>query len=163
MAKSPCCWARRNGRRRTPTELQQHAVAYVNTDGNGRGYLMAEGAHSLEAMMNGVARDVQDPESGVTVWKRAQAKQIADAKDAEAQDDNYADRVDLQLGAAGFGHGLHGVPASPGRGVAQPGVWRRRRRGNLPLDLRRFLLVHAFLRYRLRLRQGAGADRRDSR
>ena len=69
-------------------ELQQHAVAYVNTDGNGRGFLMMEGAHSLEAMMNGVARDVQDPESGVTVWKRAQAKQIADAKDAEAQGDH---------------------------------------------------------------------------
>jgi N-acetylated-alpha-linked acidic dipeptidase len=84
------------------TELQQHAVAYVNTDGNGRGYLMLEGAHSLEAMMNGVARDVQDPESGVTVWKRAQAKQIADAKDAEARATIRA-RVDLQLAPLGSG------------------------------------------------------------
>ena len=83
-------------------ELQQHAVAYVNTDGNGRGYLMLEGAHSLEAMMNGVARDVQDPESGVTVWKRAQAKQIADAKDAEARA-TIRGRVDLQLAPLGSG------------------------------------------------------------
>ena len=84
------------------TELQQHAVAYINTDGNGRGYLLAEGAHSLEAMMNGVARDVQDPESGVTVWKRAQAKQISDAKDSEARA-RVRDRVDLQLEPLGSG------------------------------------------------------------
>lgn len=84
------------------TELQQHAVAYVNTDGNGRGYLMLEGAHSLEAMMNGVARDVQDPESGVTVWKRAQAKRIADAKDAEARA-TIRSRVDMQLAPLGSG------------------------------------------------------------
>jgi N-acetylated-alpha-linked acidic dipeptidase len=84
------------------TELQQHAVAYINTDGNGRGYLLLEGAHSLEAMMNGVARDVQDPESGVTVWKRAQAKQIADAKDAEARA-RIRGRVDLQLEPLGSG------------------------------------------------------------
>jgi N-acetylated-alpha-linked acidic dipeptidase len=84
------------------TDLQQHAVAYINTDGNGRGYLLAEGAHSLEAMMNGVARDVQDPESGVTVWKRAQAKQISDAKDSEARA-RVRDRVDLQLEPLGSG------------------------------------------------------------
>jgi len=84
------------------TELQQHAVAYVNTDANGRGFLMAEGAHSLEAMMNSVARDVQDPESGVTVWKRAQAKQIADAKDAEARA-TIRSRVDMQLAPLGSG------------------------------------------------------------
>ena len=84
------------------TELQQHAVAYINSDSNGRGYLLAEGAHSLEAMINGVARDVQDPESGVTVWKRAQARQISDAKDSEARA-RVRDRVDLQLEPLGSG------------------------------------------------------------
>jgi len=83
-------------------ELQQHGVAYVNTDGNGRGYLLAEGSHSLEAMVNGVARDVQDPESGVSVWKRAQARKIADAKDAEARA-KLRNRVDLQLEPLGSG------------------------------------------------------------
>jgi N-acetylated-alpha-linked acidic dipeptidase len=67
------------------TELQQHGVAYVNTDGNGRGFLYAEGAHSLEAMVNGVARDVQDPEAGISVWKRSQDYRIHNAKDAEAR------------------------------------------------------------------------------
>jgi N-acetylated-alpha-linked acidic dipeptidase len=84
------------------TELQQHAVAYINTDGNGRGFLYAEGAHSLEAMLNEVARDVQDPESGVTVWKRAQAKQIADATDAEARTE-LRTRPDLKLAPLGSG------------------------------------------------------------
>ncbi len=84
------------------SELQQHAVAYINTDGNGRGFLSAEGAHSLEAMLNGVARDVQDPESGVTVWKRAQAKQIADATDAEARTE-LRTRTDLKLAPLGSG------------------------------------------------------------
>ena len=83
-------------------ELQQHGVAYVNTDGNGRGYLLAEGSHSLEAMVNGVARDVQDPESGVSVWKRAQARKIADAKDADARA-KLRSRVDLQLEPLGSG------------------------------------------------------------
>jgi N-acetylated-alpha-linked acidic dipeptidase len=83
-------------------ELQKYAVAYVNTDANGRGYLMAEGAHSLEAMLNGVTRDVQDPESGVTVWKRAQAIMIATANDPEARA-KFRDRADLQLAPLGSG------------------------------------------------------------
>jgi N-acetylated-alpha-linked acidic dipeptidase len=65
------------------TELQQHAAAYINTDGNGRGFLFAEGAHSLEALVNSVARDVQDPEAGVTVWKRSQALRIHNAEKPE--------------------------------------------------------------------------------
>jgi len=66
-------------------ELQQHGVAYVNTDGNGRGFLYAEGAHSLEALVNGVARDVQDPEAGISVWQRSEDYRIHNAKDAEAR------------------------------------------------------------------------------
>ena len=44
-------------------ELQQNAVAYINSDGNGRGFLGAGGSHSLETFINGVARDVTDPET----------------------------------------------------------------------------------------------------
>ena len=83
-------------------ELQQHAVAYINTDGNGRGYLAAEGAHSLEALVNGVARDVHDPESGMTVWQRAQAKEIHDAKTAEERA-ALRNRSDWKLGPLGSG------------------------------------------------------------
>ena len=84
------------------TELQQHAVAYINTDGNGRGFLEAEGSHSLESLVNGVARDVQDPEADISVWKRTQAERIHDAKDAEARS-AIRNRSDWKLFALGSG------------------------------------------------------------
>ena len=37
-------------------ELSKHAVAYINSDGNGRGYFRAEGSHSLENFVEGVAK-----------------------------------------------------------------------------------------------------------
>ena len=83
-------------------ELQQHAAAYINTDGNGRGYLMAEGAHSLEALVNGVARDIQDPEAGVSVWKRLQAQRIYSAQNPEDRA-QLRNRGDLKLTALGSG------------------------------------------------------------
>ena len=64
-------------------ELRRHAVAYINSDGNGRGYLSMGGSHSLEKFINGVARDIQDPEKKIPVWKRDQLKAIADAKTPE--------------------------------------------------------------------------------
>ena len=33
-------------------DLRDHAVAYINTDGNGRGFLSASGSHSLEHFIN---------------------------------------------------------------------------------------------------------------
>jgi N-acetylated-alpha-linked acidic dipeptidase len=83
-------------------ELQQKAVAYLNSDANGRGYLGMSGSHTLERFMNDVARDVEDPETGVSVWKRARAKAIADAASAEARKEIRA-RPDLRLGALGSG------------------------------------------------------------
>ncbi len=83
-------------------ELQQHAVAYVNTDGNGRGFLQAEGAHSLEALVNGVARDISDPESGMSVWKRLQSARIYEEKNADTRA-QLRQRADWKLGPLGSG------------------------------------------------------------
>jgi N-acetylated-alpha-linked acidic dipeptidase len=83
-------------------ELRQKAVAYVNTDGNGRGYLGMQGSHTLEHFMNGVARDVEDPEAKVSVGKRARARAIADASSAEKRKE-IRGREDLRLGALGSG------------------------------------------------------------
>ena len=55
-------------------ELRQNAVAYINTDGNGRGFLSMSGSHTLERFINDVARDIQDPETKLSVWKRRQAR-----------------------------------------------------------------------------------------
>lgn len=55
------------------TELQQKVVAYINTDGNGRGFLGAGGSHSLQAMVGEVAASVTDPQSGVSIKERRSA------------------------------------------------------------------------------------------
>jgi N-acetylated-alpha-linked acidic dipeptidase len=83
-------------------ELRQHAVAYINSDGNGRGYLSMGGSHTLEAFINGVARDIQDPEKKIPVWKRDQLKAIADAKTPEDRKE-IRDRADLRIDALGSG------------------------------------------------------------
>jgi N-acetylated-alpha-linked acidic dipeptidase len=82
-------------------ELKAHAVAYLNSDGNGRGYLGVSGSHSLERFINDVARDITDPETGLTVWKRRQARTILDGD----TDDRKTARAggDLPIGALGSG------------------------------------------------------------
>lgn len=51
-------------------ELQEKVVAYINTDGNGRGFLGAGGSHSLQAMVSEVAGAVTDPQTNVSVKER---------------------------------------------------------------------------------------------
>jgi N-acetylated-alpha-linked acidic dipeptidase len=82
-------------------ELKKHAVAYFNSDGNGRGYFRAEGSHSLENFVNNVVKDVQDPETGMSVWKRARLVDILRATpDARAE---LKTRPDTRIGALGSG------------------------------------------------------------
>ena len=83
-------------------ELRQHAVAYINSDANARGYLNMGGSHSLERFINGVARDIADPETKITVWKRDQLKDIADAKTPEERKE-VRERPDLRIDALGSG------------------------------------------------------------
>ena len=54
-------------------ELREKAVAYINTDGSGRGFLGMGGSHTLQSFINQVARSVEDPQTGVSVWERLQA------------------------------------------------------------------------------------------
>ena len=82
-------------------ELKAHAVAYLNSDTNSRGYLGVEGSHSLEKFINGVAMDVEDPESGVSSWKRVQASRILNGS-ADVRRD-AREREDLRIGALGSG------------------------------------------------------------
>ena len=63
-------------------ELAEHAVAYINSDGNGRGYLRMDGSHTLEHFVNGVARDIQDPETKLPAFQRAHLQAIARARNA---------------------------------------------------------------------------------
>jgi N-acetylated-alpha-linked acidic dipeptidase len=62
-------------------ELQQKVVAYINTDGNGRGFLGAGGSHSLQAMVKEVASTVKDPQTGVSIKNRKIARQMVSGGD----------------------------------------------------------------------------------
>lgn len=86
-------------------ELTAHAAVYVNSDSNSRGFLRAEGSHSLEKMLNGVARDVTDPEKNISVWKRSQARLLTGERPAAAAASKREARTrpDLRIDALGSG------------------------------------------------------------
>jgi len=82
-------------------ELNQHAVVYINSDSNSRGFLFASGSHTLEHMVNSVARDVPDPETKLNVQRRAQLRRIGRAQ--KPDDREEARGADLRIGALGDG------------------------------------------------------------
>jgi N-acetylated-alpha-linked acidic dipeptidase len=60
-------------------ELKAKAVIYINSDGNGRGFLGAGGSHDYQHLVNQVAADVTDPQTKVSVGQRLRAKLGVDA------------------------------------------------------------------------------------
>jgi N-acetylated-alpha-linked acidic dipeptidase len=62
-------------------ELKQKTVVYINTDGNGRGFLGAGGSHSLQSMVAEVAASVADPQTGVSVKERQAAQNLVSGGD----------------------------------------------------------------------------------
>ncbi len=82
-------------------ELRRHAAIYINSDTNERGYLNAEGSHTLEPLVNQVARSIEDPETKATVWQRWQAADLV-LGNAQSRKDATA-RGDLRIGALGSG------------------------------------------------------------
>jgi N-acetylated-alpha-linked acidic dipeptidase len=82
-------------------ELRQHAALYINSDSNERGFLGMGGSHTLEKFINGVARDIEDPETKLSAWKRSQLYQISKALPVDRGKIRGAQ--DLQIGALGSG------------------------------------------------------------
>ena len=85
-------WAEHNA-----DELREKVVAYINTDGSGRGFLNIGGSHTLERMANEVAHDVEDPQTGVSVWERARARRAVQGNDEATS------RTDLRINPLGSG------------------------------------------------------------
>ncbi len=85
-------WAEHHG-----PELKERVTVYINTDGNNRGFLNMGGSHSLEAMINAVARDVTDPQTGVSVFERVRAAR------AVRGDGEALTRGDLRISPLGSG------------------------------------------------------------
>jgi N-acetylated-alpha-linked acidic dipeptidase len=84
-------------------ELQQKAVVYINSDGNGRGYLGAEGSHALEPFINEVARDVTDPQTHISVAERLHARELISAAEGNHLKKDLLQKKTFSLGALGSG------------------------------------------------------------
>ena len=87
-------------------ELMAHAALYVNSDTNDRGFLRAEGSHSLEKFVNSVARDITDPEKNISVAKRLKAELLTSARTQEGRSEDKKEirtRADLRIGPLGSG------------------------------------------------------------
>lgn len=83
-------------------ELKQKAVAYINTDGNERGYLSAQGSHALENFLSEISKEIKDPQTGVSVFERAKAKKAIDASGIKEKAKAMSESV-FQLEAMGSG------------------------------------------------------------
>jgi N-acetylated-alpha-linked acidic dipeptidase len=94
-------WAEAHG-----DELKAKALLYINTDLNGRGFFNAEGSHDFQHLVNAVAADVTDPETGVSVLDRARGAARAAAFDGARRQSGAAAAEkggDMPIGALGSG------------------------------------------------------------
>ena len=80
-------------------DLARHAAVYINSDSNGRGFLEASGSHTLENFIDGVARDVPDPETKLSVGERTRLARIA----VPAEREQARSGADLPIDALGSG------------------------------------------------------------
>ena len=84
------------------TELQAKAVAYINSDGNGRGFLGAEGSHAFAPLITEISKTVIDPQTGVSVFERSKAARATTASTINAKKEAF-DATSYPLGAMGSG------------------------------------------------------------
>jgi N-acetylated-alpha-linked acidic dipeptidase len=83
-------------------ELREHAVAYLNTDSNSRGFINVGGSHVLERFLNEVIADVRDPQTGETLKERLRAAMQVHAEDDRAREEAKS-REDLRIYPLGSG------------------------------------------------------------
>ena len=105
-------------------ELKTHALLYINSDTNVRGTLQAGGSADFTHLVNSVANDVTDPETGVAIGLRRRAALRVAGSDAAASPQDVADaksaadpKQDFPIDALGSGSDFSpflqhlGVPA----------------------------------------------------
>ncbi|MCR5876066.1 M28 family peptidase [Phenylobacterium sp. J426] len=116
-------------------ELKKKAVIYINSDSNARGFLDVDGSHAFQRLVNEVAADVTDPQTGVPVRDRLRARYAVNGaapggerrgadggEDRPRSGEGPADRT------AGLRLGLLRFPAAPRPAGAERQL---RRRGQL--------------------------------
>ena len=94
-------------------ELKRKVVLYINTDGNERGLLSVQGSHDYQHLVNAVAADVTDPETGASVAERLRAAIRAGAFDGERPAEAALAAAekggDLPIGPLGSGSDYSGM------------------------------------------------------
>ena len=84
-------------------ELTRNAVAYINSDSTGKGWLSMNGSHSLQVFVNEVARDVADPHgSGKSLLEARRARLIDQAK-TDKERETIRNRPGIPVEALGSG------------------------------------------------------------
>ena len=84
------------------TDLKKHAVAYLNTDGNSRGFINIGGSHTLERFFNQIMEDVDDPRLGISIKDRKRAYLKLNANKQREKSD-ATERKDLRIYPMGSG------------------------------------------------------------
>jgi len=82
-------------------ELVQKAVAYINTDGNSRGFIGVGGSHIFEPFFNEIAAVVTDPQTKVSIRERRYARTVVEA--APSARAKLMASKEIKLGALGAG------------------------------------------------------------
>jgi N-acetylated-alpha-linked acidic dipeptidase len=84
------------------TELKEKAVVYINSDGNGRGFLYVQGSHALEPFMDEIAKQIVDPQTNVSIFERKRDHEAISENNAVAKKRIW-DEKELKLDAMGSG------------------------------------------------------------
>jgi len=83
-------------------ELKENGVIYINSDGNGRGFLYAGGSSALVPLVDEVAKQVADPQTRVSVFDREKDHEAITARSTEAKQRIWNGK-EINLGALGSG------------------------------------------------------------
>ena len=102
-------------------ELSKKAAVYINTDSNGRGFLGVGGSHTLEKFINGVGKDIPDPQTKLSVWERSRAQQLVNSSSQQRAE--ITSRADTRISALGSGSD-YAFPAASRHSLARHWVWR---------------------------------------
>ena len=136
-------------------ELRRKAVVYINSDGNGRGFLQAIGlahARAVRQRRGAQHRGSGNERHGLGALAGApHCRRPGGPSRRKPLEGRSADR------RARIRIGLHAVSPASRRRVAEPVVRRVGRRRDLSLHLRRLLSFHEVFRSRLPVRPGARA------
>ncbi len=82
--------------------LQQNTVVYINSDANGRGFLGAGGSHALEDLVDEVAKNIPDPQTGANLFERQKAREVITAANTQLAKEKM-DKTKIHLDALGTG------------------------------------------------------------